>query len=173
MDTSAAFLRWVPGGTSSICILYSPCIIVFRGSDTSFSNMCFLVIISALCGISIILRYARVSSASLQLFMGSTSIALLSILTITMMYLFHRCDHVGNYPVWSEKTVFLTSYMLMYTSCTLHLYSVPVLVTSRGVSLVLVDLKFFLDWFRCPFGVSVVSGSYLATLCSFSIGRLM
>ena len=32
--TSAAFLRCVPGGTNSSCILYSSCIIVFGASDT-------------------------------------------------------------------------------------------------------------------------------------------
>ena len=34
MATSAAFLWCVPGGTSSSCILYSSCIIVFRDSET-------------------------------------------------------------------------------------------------------------------------------------------
>ena len=54
MATSAAFLRWVPSGTSSSCILYSSCIIVFRASDTSLSSMCFLGIIPAHRSLNII-----------------------------------------------------------------------------------------------------------------------
>ena len=52
--TSVAFLWCAPGGTSSICILYSSCIIVFRASYTSLYNMCFLGIIPALRSLSII-----------------------------------------------------------------------------------------------------------------------
>ena len=49
------------------------------------------------------------------LFSGSTNIMLLSISTITMMYLFPCCDLVGNPPVWSKKIMFLTSYTLWCT----------------------------------------------------------
>ena len=62
MATSAAFLRCVPGGNNSSCILYSSCIIVFRASDTSFSSMCFLGIIPARRSLNIIALYSRVSS---------------------------------------------------------------------------------------------------------------
>ena len=41
------------------------------------------------------------------LVIGSTRIALLSISTITMMYLLPRCDLVGNCPVWSVNMVSL------------------------------------------------------------------
>jgi hypothetical protein len=40
------------------------------------------------------------------LVMGLTEIALLSISTMTMMYLLPRWDHVRNLPVWSENTCF-------------------------------------------------------------------
>ena len=156
--TSVAFLWCAPGGTSSICILYSSCIIVFRASDTSLSNMCFLGSIPAVHSLIIIARYARMSSSSLRLLMGSTSIALLLISTITMMNLFPCCECVGVCPVWYEKTVFLISYTLVYTPRTLCPCSVDVLRTSRGVRLGLVDIIFFLDWFRCTFGFLFVSG---------------
>ena len=63
---------------------------------------------------------------------------------MTMMYLFPRCDRVGNFHVWTEKTLFLASYTLVYMSCNLRPRSVGMFGTSRGVSLGLVDLTFFL-----------------------------
>ena len=141
----------------AIAAFFSSCIIDFRASDTSFSSMCFLGIIPDRRSLNIIVMYARMSSSSLKLLMGSTSIALLSISTITMMYLLPCCEHVGNCPVWLEKTVFLTSYTLMYMSRALCPWSVAVLGTSWGVRLGLVELTFFLDWFRWTFGVSLVS----------------
>ena len=107
--------------------------------------MCFLGIIPACRSLNIIALYDRVSSSSLRLFIGLTSIALLSISTITMMYLFPSRERVGNRPVWSEKTVFLTSNTLVYTSRALCPCSVAVLGTLRGVCLGLVDLTFFID----------------------------
>ena len=74
------------------------------------------------------------------------------------MYLFPRSKLVGNCPISSEKTFFLTSYTLVYTSRTLCPCSVTVLGTLRGVRLGFLDLKIFLDWFRCPFGVLLGSG---------------
>ena len=142
-------------------VLFAFCIhpvLFFRASENSLSNMCFLGIIPDLFSLTVIVRYAHMSSASLQILMGSTSIVLPSISTITMMYLFNRCECVGNCPIWLEKTVFLTLYMLVYMSCTLLPHSVYVLGTSRRVRLGLVDLTFFLDWFICPFGVLLVSG---------------
>jgi len=81
MVTSAAFLRWHPGGTSSIVILYLSLIIVFIASDTSLSRMCFFGRIPACCKRVIITQYALASSWSFLLLMGSTKIALLSIST--------------------------------------------------------------------------------------------
>ncbi len=52
-------------------------------------------------------------SASLQLFMGSTRMALVLISTITMIYLWPCCDHVGNWPVWLENMVSCTLYVLV------------------------------------------------------------
>ena len=171
MAASAAFLRCVPGGTSSSCILYSYCIIFFRAYDTSLSSMCFLGIIPTCCSLKIIVVYDHLSSSSLRFLMGSTSITLLSISAITMMYLFPRFERIGNCPVWSEKTLFLNFFTLVYTSRALCPCSVVILDTSRGVRLGLVELTFFLDCFRCPFGVSLVSGQYLTALCLVSIGH--
>ena len=61
MATSAAFLLCAPGGTSSSCILYSYCIIVFRASETSLSSMCFLGIIPACRSLNIISLYVTVT----------------------------------------------------------------------------------------------------------------
>ena len=113
---------------------------------------------SAIFSLSIIDLYASMSSSSLRFLMSSTSIALLSIFTITIMYLLPRCERVGNCPVWSENTMVLTFYMLVYMSRTLCPCSFSVLCTLRGVRLGLVDLPFFLDWFRFPFGITLVSG---------------
>ena len=125
-------------------MLYSSCIIIFRDSDPSFSSICFLGIIPARRSLNIIAMYAHVISSSLQFFMGSTSITLLSISTITMMYLLPRCECVESCPVWSDNTVFLNFYMLVYTSRALFPCSVDFLGTSRGVLLGLLDLKSFL-----------------------------
>ena len=129
IDTSAAVLWCVPGGTHSSCILYFPCIIFFGASDTPLSSMCFLGIIPTLHSLSIIDLYAHVSFSSLKFLMGSTSITLLSIYTFVMMYLLPHCEYVGNFPLWLERTVFLNLYMLLYTSRALCPCSVTVLGT--------------------------------------------
>ena len=98
-DTSAAFLRWHPGGTNSMSMWYLSRIIAFVASDTSLSRTCLLGTIPARFNCVIIARYALVSSGSLQLFIGSNRIALLSMSTITMTYLFPLCKRVGNFPV--------------------------------------------------------------------------
>ena len=142
--TSAAFLWCVPGGTGSSCNLYFSCIVVFGVSDNSFSSMCFLGIIPACHSLNIIVLYARRSSLSFRLLMVLTSIVLLSISTITMIYLLPNCDRVGNCPIWSEKIVLPTSYSLVYMSRSLCPWSVAVLGTLKGARLGLVDLKFLL-----------------------------
>ena len=43
---------------------------------------------------------------------------MLSILTITMMYLMPRSERVGNWHVWLENMVSRTLYVLVYTSRT-------------------------------------------------------
>ena len=101
--------------------------------------------------------YARIISASFCDFMGSTSIALLSISTRTMMYLCPRFDYLGNLPVWSLKLVSRVSYVLTNISFIFFPRSAAApLHTSNGV---LVDWTFFHCWFICPLGVSSVSGS--------------
>ena len=75
-----------------------------------------------------------------------------------MMYLLPCCELVGNFPVCLENKLFLTSYTLVYMSRAFFPWSVAVLGTSRVMRLGLVDLNFFLDWFRWPFGVTLVSG---------------
>ncbi len=47
--------------------------------------------------------YARIISAFLLLFIGSTKMALLLISTRTIIFLLPLCEHVGNRPVWSEN----------------------------------------------------------------------
>ncbi len=76
---------------------------------------------------------------------------LLSISTMTMMYLLPRWDRVGNLPVWSENTVSHMSYTCVNTSRTFLPVSCDVLGSSRGdcagcshvVGLALVDRTFF------------------------------
>ena len=107
MATSAAFLLWHPGGTNSICILHVSLMCSFMFSEISLSRTCLMGTTPALRNRVISASYARIISASFLLVIGSTRIALLSISTITMMYLLPRCDLVGNCPVWSVNMVSL------------------------------------------------------------------
>ncbi len=84
-------------------------------------------------------------------------VALLSIFTITMMYLLSQRDWIGNWLVWSENMVLHYMYVWVYTSCTFLPWRWEVLHVSSGVALTLVDRTFFLVWFRCPFAVLIVS----------------
>ena len=93
--TSAALRRWHPGGTSSMLSLHLSRMWFFMFSDTSLSRTCFLGSMPARLRRRMRALYALIISASLRLFIGSTRMALLSISTITMMYLFPRCDRVG------------------------------------------------------------------------------
>ena len=108
MATSAEFLQCQLGGTSTsyICILYSSYIISLRDSDISLSKMCFLGIIPNSRNRNIIARYSFVRSTSLRFCRGLTRIALLSISTMTKMYLFPRCERVGSCPVLSVSYFF-------------------------------------------------------------------
>ena len=151
MVTFAAFLRWQPGGTSSIAILYSPVIIVFIASDTLLSRMCFFGTILACSNRVVNTQYALASLWSFLLLIGSTKIALLSISTMTIMYLLPHWDCVGNQPVWLENTVSCMSYTCVNTSCTFMPVSCDVFSSSRGdcvgcshvVGLAFVDRTFF------------------------------
>ena len=69
---------------------------VFIAVDTSLSRMCFWGTMPACFSQSIIVQYALVSSASVQFLMGSTRMELLSISTMTMMYLLPHLNLVGN-----------------------------------------------------------------------------
>ncbi len=95
--TSAALRLWQPGGTSSS--LYWLRMSSFIVSDTSLSNTCFCGMMLARFNRSISAWYARIISASLRLFMGSTTMPLLSMSTMTIMYLLPESDLVGNCPV--------------------------------------------------------------------------
>ena len=100
MATSTVLRRWYLGGTSSICILYSSQIIVFMFSEILLSRTCsYFGIILARFSWSIMDWHARIIPASLRIFIGLTMIALLLILTNTMMYLLPRCECLGNWPV--------------------------------------------------------------------------
>jgi hypothetical protein len=96
--------------------------------------------------------------ASLWFFMGSTRMALLSISTITMMYLSPQRDRMKNWPVWLEYMVSRTMYVWVYTLRNFLPWRWEVSHVSSGVALTLVDCTFFLVWFRCPFVVSIVLG---------------
>ena len=106
--TSAAFRRWHPGGTNSISSLHVTWMWCFMLSETSLSNTCLRGLLPACCSRARSASYARIISSSFLLFIGSTRMALLSISTITMMYLFPLCDRFGYLPVWSENIVSLT-----------------------------------------------------------------
>ena len=83
--------------------------------------------------------------------MGSTKIELLSISTMTIMYLLPCWDRVGNRPVCLENIVLHMSYTCMNTSRTFLPMSCDVLGSSRGdcagcshvVGLAFVDGTFF------------------------------
>jgi len=123
----------------------------FVASDTSLSRMCFFGTILARCKHVINTRCVLASSWLFLLVMGLTKIALLSISTMTMMYLLPHWDCMGNHPVWSENTVLHTSYTCVNTSHTFLPVSCNVFGSSRGdcdgcshvVGLGLVDQTFF------------------------------
>ncbi len=170
LATSAALHLWQPGGTNSISSLHVSQMWFFMFSGTSLSRTCFLGTMPARLSLSRSVLYARIISASLRFFMGSTRMALLSISTITMMNLLPQRDWMGNWPVWLENMVSRTMYVWVYTLRTFLPWRWEVLHVSSGVALTLVDCTFFLDWFRCPFGVLIV-GIVLWTLDSVSIGQ--
>ncbi len=113
MATSAAFRRWHPSGTNSMSNLCVSWMWFFMFLDTLLSRTCFFGTMPAHFSHWRSASYARIISASLQLFMGSTRMALLSISTITMIYLLPRCNCVGNWPVWLENMVLRTLYVLV------------------------------------------------------------
>ncbi len=155
LEISHGDFRCIPAvvarGTSSIAILYLSLIIEFIASDTLLSRMCFFGTIPACSNHVINTQYALASSWSFLLPMGSTKIALLSISTMTIMYLLPCWDRVGKRPVWSEITVSCMSYTHVNTSHTFLPVSCDVLGSSRGdcvgcshvVGLAFVDHKFF------------------------------
>ena len=69
---------------------------VFIAVDTSFSRIYFWGMMLACFSRSIVERYDLVISASVRFLMVSTRIALLSISTMTMIYLLTCLDLVGN-----------------------------------------------------------------------------
>jgi hypothetical protein len=113
MATSAEFSQWHHGGTNSMSNLCVSRIWVFMFLDTLLLRTCFFGTMPAQFSHWRSASYARIISASLRLFMGSTRMALLSISTITMIYLLPCCDCVGNWPVWSENMVLHTLYILV------------------------------------------------------------
>ena len=139
------------GGASSTDILHSSLMIVFVASDTSLSRMCFFGTMPARCNRVINTLYAWASLWSLLLVMGLTKITLLSISTMTMMFLLPCWDCVGNRPVWSKHTGSHSSYTRVNTSHTFLPVSCDVVGSSRGdcdvcshvVGLGLVDCTFF------------------------------
>ena len=113
--------------------------------------MCFFGTIPACSNRVMNTQYALASLWLFLLLMGWTKIALLSISTMTIMYLLPRWDRVGNRPVWSENTVLCMSYTRVNASYTFLPVSCDVLGSSRGdcagcshvVGLAFVDRTFF------------------------------
>ena len=101
------------GGTYSMSNLHVSHMWFFMFSDTSLSKKCFLGTMPACFSHSRSALYTRVISSSLQLFMGSTRMVLLSISTMTMMCLLPHCKCVGNQPVSLENMVLCTLYVLV------------------------------------------------------------
>ncbi len=114
--------------------------------------------------------YARIILASLRFFMGSRRMALLSISTITMIYLLPWRDSMGNWPVWFENMDLHTMNVWVYTLRTFLQWR-EVSRVLNGAAFALVDHTFFLVWFRCTFAVLIVSGYFFWVLHSVSIGQ--
>ncbi len=119
-------------------------------SDTSLLRTYFLGTMPARFSWSMSALYARIILASLQFFMGSTRMVLLSISTITMMYLLPQRDWVGNLPVWLKNIVLHTMYVWVYKSRIFLPWRWKVSHVSNGTAFALVDQTFFLVWFRAP-----------------------
>jgi hypothetical protein len=87
MATLAVLRLWHPGGINSMSSLHVSQMSFVMFSDTSLSGTCFLGTMPAHFSQSRSALYARIISASLWFFIGSTRMALLLIFTITIMYL--------------------------------------------------------------------------------------
>ncbi len=113
MATSAAFHRWRPGNTNSMSNLCVSQMWFFMFLDTLLSRTCFFGTMPTRFSHWRSVSYACIISTYLQLFMGSLRMALLSISTITMIYLLPCCNCIGNWPVWLENMVLHTLYVLV------------------------------------------------------------
>ena len=158
MATSAAFRWWHPSGTNSMSNLCVSRMWYFMFSETLLSSTCFFETMPTCYSRWRSASYARIISASLQLFMGLTRMALLLISTITMMYLLPCYTHIGNWLVWLENMVSCTLYILVYTSPTFFPWIWEVLHVLIGRGFSLVERMFFLVWFKYPLAVSVALG---------------
>ena len=105
MATSAALRLWLPGWTSSISMLYSSHMSSFRFAEILLSSTCLRGWMLVCLRRYISFLYACIISGSLRLDIGLTSMPLLSMSTMIMMYLLPDRERVGNCPVWSEKMV--------------------------------------------------------------------
>lgn len=104
---------------------------------------------------------ARIILPSFQLVMGSSSIAQLSISTITMTYLLPCSEQVGNCPVWS-KMVSQTLQTVVQMSCTFLPCKGVTLACLIGAVLCLVEHTFLHVWLRWPYMLLSVLGQYFA-----------
>ena len=142
MLNSARFLLWYPEGT--ICLVVT-CIFDFIRSFVlskhSLSMTCFFTSTPAYFSLLNSARQARRCFLSDLLFSVAASTVLLSIVTITMMYLAPVLALVGNFPVWSVYMVPFISHrstILEYTSLSLSFLlpgQHPLLVVQGLVSL--------------------------------------
>ena len=147
MATSAAFRQWYPGGTNSMLNLCGSQMWFFVFSETLLSSTCFFRTMPTQFNQWRSTSYARIISASLQLFMGLTRMALRSISTITIMSFLPHWKRVGNWPIWLENVVSQTLYVLVYTLHTFLPWSWEKLHVLNEIGHSLVEHTFFLVWF--------------------------
>ena len=103
--------------------------------------------------------------------MGSTRMALLSTLTMTMMYCMPLCDVMPKRPVWSVWMAFLSSTTLMKTSRSFRPRRSVVSISARGAAFGLVERMFCRCRCMCPAAVSSFSGKYLRMYFSSAKGK--
>ena len=156
MVTSVGMRQWLPGGTSSMANLYLSLICCFMLCEISLSRMCFLGCTFACWSLLTSTSYALIIFLFLCDFIGLTKIMLLSMSTITIIYLLPCNEVCGNLPVQSENIVSLMSYVYVNISLTHFPLSIAAaLHDSKGF---LMECMFLHAWFMCPLAVLTDSG---------------
>ena len=139
MATSATLCQWQCGGTSlrAQCC----CIRVFMISEHLLSRMWHCGVIPVSLIILRRMRYALFIAVSVMFCIDVTSVALLLISTMTMIYLYPCWEWKGERPVWSEYVLCFASYNLKHISRAIFPRSIVMFVPGSGVALGLVESK--------------------------------